>query len=433
MGSFSSGNHGIDLFIGVLNVMSLELPENTDRRGFMQAGALVAASAATIGSSAIGQEAAKAAQAVVPKRKLGRTGVEVTMLNQGAIRGSQTERVLRFSYGSGVRVFDTAKVYGTEPTLKAWFEAQPEVRKNIFLVTKDMPKVAKDIPAMVDDRLKSLGVDHIDLFFIHGLGDMHDIPTAVDLLKSKELGRVIDAVKASGKIKHFGFSSHHKDRAALITAAAEGGIVDAIMLQYRPWIDKESPLNKALDVAHKANIGLISMKQIAGNYFGDKPTGNILDDVKKKIPMLEAKKLTPFQGLLHAIWTDERISTVCVSMRNTDQIRDNVDACRRFEPLKVTEIEQLRDAALANNHTLCGDCDGRCSIAGGTQAELGNLTRFLTYHEFHGDRVDARNAYAALSFEARNWAGADLEAARQACPSKLDFAKLLPKADDLLA
>ena len=412
--------------------MSDHQPGNTDRRTFLQAGTLAAATAA-VGSHAFGQDVVPVEQPPVPRRKLGRTGVEVTMLNQGAIRGSQTERVLRYSYASGVRVFDTAKVYNTEPTLRKWFEAQPEVRKNIFLVTKDMPKTADQIPKMVDDRLKSLGVDHIDLFFIHGFGDEHKLETAVDLIKSKELGRVVDKVKASGKIKHFGFSSHNKDRAALITAAAEGGIVDAIMLQYRPWLDKESPLNKAIDAAWKANIGLISMKQIAGNGFGDKPVGNILDDVKTKVPMLEEKKLTAFQGLLHAIWTDERISTVCVSMRNTDQIRENVDACRRYEPLKVAEIEQLRDCALAHNHTLCADCDGRCSQAAGTKAELGNLTRFLTYHEFHGDRAEARKAYAELSPEARDWLGADLEAARQACPSKLDFAQLLPRADDLLA
>ena len=31
------------------------------------------------------------------------------------------------------------------------------------------------------------------------------------------------------------------------------------------WLDKDSPLNKALDACHKANIGLVSMKQIAGS------------------------------------------------------------------------------------------------------------------------------------------------------------------------
>ena len=175
------------------------------------------------------------------------------------------------------------------------------------------------------------------------------------------------------------------------------------------------------------------MKQIAGKFFGDKPKGNILDDVVRRVPMLAEKKLTPFQGLLHAIWTDERISSCCVSMRNTDQIRENADAARRFEPLKAAEIRQLRDATLAHGPTLCADCDGRCSVAAGTTAELGNLTRFLTYHEHHGDRAEARRQYAALAPEARDWSGADLEAARAACPNRLDFARLLPEVERHLA
>lgn len=60
------------------------------------------------------------------------------------------------------------------------------------------------------------------------------------------------------------------------------------------------------------------------------------------------------------------------------------------------------------------------------------LTRFLTYHEHHGARRWARDAYAVLTDEERNWHGADLEAARAACPTKLDFAQLLPEADRLL-
>ena len=149
--------------------------------------------------------------------------------------------------------------------------------------------------------------------------------------------------------------------------------------------------------------------------------------------MLAERKLTPFQGLLHAIWTDERISACCVSMGNTDQIRENADAARRFEPLKTAEILQLRDASRAYGPTLCADCDGRCSIAAGTQAELGNLTRFLTYYKHLGDRTEARREYAKLSAEARDWSGADLEAARAACPDRLDFAKLLPQVDEYLA
>jgi aryl-alcohol dehydrogenase-like predicted oxidoreductase len=416
--------------------MASDEQHGTDRRRFLQTGALATAAALGAGGSAPAQDA-KEEKPALPRRKLGKSGVEVTILEQGAILGSQTDRVIRLSYAQGVRVFDTAHIYRTEPNFRKWFEAAPEVRKEIFLVTKDIPRQPSDLLRQVDERLKALGTDYLDLFFIHGLGDPPGSPKrvedAIKLVKSAEFGKVADTIRKAGKARLIGFSTHHKDRAAIIQAAAEGGIVDAIMLQYTPWLDKDSPLNKALDAAHAKGIGLISMKQIAGHQFGDKPKGNILDDVARRVPTLKDRNLTPFQGLLHAIWTDERISTVCVSMRNTDQIRQNIDAAARYEPLKEADIRQLRDAVLAQGPTLCADCDGRCAVAAGTTAALGDLTRFLTYHEHHGDRAEARRQYADLPPEARDWQGADLEAARAACPNRLDFARLMPEVDRQLA
>ena len=388
--------------------MAANDPSQVQRREFLQAGTVVTASALAVGpgSPSLGDEP-KASKSTLPTRKLGKTGVEVSILNQGTWRApGALERILRFAYANGVRYFDTAKVYGSEPGIAKWFQAMPEVRKSIFLVTKDTTRTAGDatrtaslLPKMLDERLAELQTDYIDLFFIHGLGDHHSVDQAVNLVKSRELKETIDA----------------------------------IMLQYTPWLDKEAPLNKALDACWKKGIGLISMKQVAGQFFGDKAKGNILEDVVRRVPMLAEKKLSPFQGLLHAIWTDERISSVCTSMRNTDQIRENADAARRFEPLKAAELSQLRDASLAHGPTLCADCEGRCMAAAGTAAELGNLTRFLTYHEHHGDRAEARRQYANLSPEARDWSGADLDAARAACPSRLDFARLLPEVDRHLA
>jgi aryl-alcohol dehydrogenase-like predicted oxidoreductase len=407
----------------------------TDRRTFLQAGALATAAALSINPVADAQDAD---QPPIPRRKLGKTGVEVTMLDQGSVRGQSFDKLVRYAYSKGIRTFDTAKVYGTEATFKRWFAASPEVRKEIFLITKDMPKRPTQMPKMVDERLKAMETDHVDLFFVHGLGDDHKLEDAVNMVSGKgEIGKefktAADAIRKSGKAKFIGFSSHHKDRAAIIQAAAEGGIVDAIMLQYTAWLDKESPLNKALDSAHKAGIGLITMKQIAAYGFGDQRKGSILDDVVKKVPTLKEKGLSPFQGLLHAIWTDERLSASCVSMKNIDQIRENTDAARRYAPMKEAVIAQLRDAMLGHGPTMCADCDGRCSLAAGTKAELGNLTRFLTYHEHHGDRSVARREYSKLDPAARDWSDADLAAARAACPSGLDFAKLLPEVDRHLA
>ncbi|MDR3632182.1 MAG: aldo/keto reductase [Isosphaeraceae bacterium] len=412
--------------------MARDESQNTDRRTFLQAGAVATASALSLNAGAPAQDA-PAKVAAIPTRPLGKTGVNITMLDQGAVRTQNLEGIFRLAFANGIRVFDTAKVYGSEKDFKKWFEHVPEVRKQIFLVTKDMPRTPKQMLGMLDQRLATLGTDYVDLFFIHALGDDHSLDAAINMVTGQEFKETAEAIRKSGKARFVGFSSHNKNRAPIIDAAARAGIVDAIMLQYSPWLEKDSPLNRALDACHEKGIGLITMKQIAGQFFGDRPKTNVLDEVVKRVPMLAEKKLTPFQGLLHAIWTDERISSSCVSMKNTDQIRENADAARRFEPLKTAEIQQLRDAALAHGPMLCADCDGRCSTAAGTTAELGNLTRFLTYHEHHGERAEARRQYAALSAEARDWLGADLEAARAACPNRLDFVTLLAEVERHLA
>ena len=156
------------------------------------------------------------------------------------------------------------------------------------------------------------------------------------------------------------------------------------------------------------------------------------DEVLGKVPALKERGLNAFQGVLTAIWSDERISATCVTMMNTDQVKENVDAAQRFEPLKTADLALLKDAVLAAGPRMCTDCDGRCGHAAGTQARLGDLTRFLAYHEQTGARRMAREEYAKLSPEERAWQTADLEAARDACPSRLNFADLLPRVDQLL-
>ncbi len=197
--------------------MSHDETNRTDRRTFLQAGAAATASAASLAPGARAQEApakTDAPGAVLPKRKLGKTGVEVTLLEQGAARGPSADRVLKFAFARGVRLFDTAKLYGTEINFKRWFEQDPAIRKQIVLVTKDMPRQPSDMLKMVDQRLATLGTDYIDFFFIHGLGDT-GIDRAVKMIGSPEFRQVADKIRNSGKAKFIGFSAHHPQRAQL--------------------------------------------------------------------------------------------------------------------------------------------------------------------------------------------------------------------------
>lgn len=409
------------------------------RRAFLQHG-----TAATVAVTAL-TEAASVAQdknptnpkpLEIPRRILGKTGVEVTILNGGTARApGALDRLLRFAYSRGVRFFDTAASYGTEEAFKKWFAAMPEVRPQIFLATKDGVARPSDMLKRIDLRLEALGTDYIDLLYFHALSgkavDFGLTRNEMEWPKSREMKETIAAIKKTGKVRFVGFATHDQYRAEQLEIAAEGGLMDAIMVAMNPWLEKDSRLNRAIDACYKKNIGLVAMKVVAG-HLALSGFDRSLKQLRIEAPALKQRGLNPYQGILQAIWSDERITSACVATANTDEVTQNTDAARRFVPMTRTEIQELHTALLNAGPMMCAACDGRCALAAGTDARLADLTRFLTYHEHHGARRWAREAYAQLTEHERNWHGADLEAARIACPTKLDFAQLLPEVDRLL-
>ncbi len=160
-------------------------PNSMDRRVFLQAG--MAATAATTGlvaGIAAAQEPRSGNQTpILPKRKLGKTGVEVTLLNHGTVgEPAGLSRLLRTSYLAGVRYYDTAEGYkNSEKVIGEWLTAVPEVRKTIFLATKSHVGTPSDMLKKLDQRLAALKTDFIDLLFFHGLKS-----SETDWPKSKE-------------------------------------------------------------------------------------------------------------------------------------------------------------------------------------------------------------------------------------------------------
>src|SRR3954451_11533839 len=141
-----------------------ELTGRIDRRGFLgaSAGAFAAGAALGDGPPAAAQDtpAPKTTQpATLPKRTLGRTDAQVTILNLGTWQSPGGDRLLRFAWANGVRYFDTAKSYGTEPMIGRWLKAMPTARKDLFLVTKDQPNTPQQLFAQLDQRLQALQTD----------------------------------------------------------------------------------------------------------------------------------------------------------------------------------------------------------------------------------------------------------------------------------
>ena len=404
---------------------------DVSRRTFIKAGVTAATVAGLPLNTWADEKANKPPQpqAPLPRRTLGRTGEKVTILNLGGGRAPET-RLMNAAYDAGVRYIDTAVRYGngaSEKNIGEWM-AETGRRKEIFLVTKDYPKTPDEWITMLDPRLEALKTDYIDLFFLHGLGGSPRRGSEeehVDIPKMKEWGAAAEKMKKSGKVRFVGFSTHAEVplRVALLNNAAAGGWVDAVMMSYDPKLVRENAdFNKALDACHKAGVGLICMKEMRG-----------VDDMPQILPEFKEMGLSPYQAVLHAVWTDPRIASICSDMPNLHVVRENTTAARNFKPMDAEKVGAVIGLYERYGRRYCNACDGRCRRAGGTDAALNDITRALSYYERDGLQDKARQLYAGLTPEQRNWHGADLAAASAACACRLDFATLLPRAEEKLA
>ena len=174
---------------------------------------------------------------------LGRTGLRVSVAGLGCggfsrlglgTGKSEAEAValVRQAFDLGVNLFDTAAVYGTEEVLGKALKTLP--RDQIVIATKAwIPRgagssAAGRAVASLDNSLKLLGVDCVDIFQLHGVapeayGRAHDV-IAPALLKEKD----------KGKIRHLGVTETGSSDAEhqMLQRAVEDGLWDVVMLGF---------------------------------------------------------------------------------------------------------------------------------------------------------------------------------------------------------
>ena len=86
-----------------------------------------------------------------------------------------------------------------------------------------------------------------------------------------------------------------------------------------------------------------------------------------------------------------------------------------------------------SERSFCLACDGSCREAAGTTADLNTIARYVAYAEQDGRVYEARELLRSLPTPLCECSGADLAAASRACKSNLDFARIIRRAEELLA
>jgi predicted aldo/keto reductase-like oxidoreductase len=377
-------------------------------------GGLVLAS--TLG---VGPRTVQAAPVQVPRRVLGKTGEKIPIL----VMGGSMPLDLRFDpklaegLKYGVDYFDTAAGYtgGNSERAIGAFHTRANARKKVWITTKSGNHTPAGAEETLQKSFERLQTDYVDMFFLHGIKD----PGVIN----DEMKATVEKLKKAKKIRFFGFSCHSGTVVELLELAAKTPWIDTVMFRYNFQQYGNTELNRAIDAAAKAKVGLIAMKT--------QSSAVSFEDRTKKFE--QAGKWNKFQAVMKAVWADDRLTAAVSEMDNLDKIRENVAAAVDKTKLTAAEWEALWKYAANTRSITCDGCDHICGAAVDAPVDIGATLRYLMYHDTYGKRDRARELFRELPAEARSFSHVDFSAARAACPHGLDLERLMKRAAAVLA
>jgi len=399
--------------------------QGVTRRGFIRTVGIGGVAATALGiPGAVGAQAPASGQATaMPKRKLGKTGAEVSILCLGGMFDTvNNQLLLRQALNWGVTYWDTAEGYGnglSEEGFGRFFTRYPETRKDIFLVTKFRPSPPDKLSEALDKGLKRLHTDYVDVFFTHGISDFNQITGVRDWAEQ---------MKKAGKIKFFGFSTHTNMEDCLL-AASKSGWIDSVMFTYNFRLMNTPKMKAAVDACVQAGIGLTSFKTQAG--------GQVKADSETEFKLVQKfleRGFTDKQAKLKAVWENPQIASICSQMPNLAYLSANVAAARDLKALAQSDFETLERFAYETRSGYCAGCGRICQAAVGGKVPVNDVMRCLMYYRDYGDRELARSVFAGLPEAARSrLTEVDYSKAEKVCPQGLAIATLMAEASELLA
>ncbi len=189
---------------------------------------------------------------------LGKTGLKVSEVGFGCIpiiRLSMDEaiRVLRRAQELGVTLFDTANVYlDSEEKIGRAFQG---LRPQLVLATKSMKRDRQGVEGDLDQSLRLLKTDYLDLF------QFHQVSQEADFQAVTSGGPLEAALRAreAGKIRHLGVTSHNLEMAVKLVKTDLFSVV-----QFPFNFIEPAAASELHPLARERNMGLLAMKPFCG-------------------------------------------------------------------------------------------------------------------------------------------------------------------------
>ncbi|TVQ38449.1 MAG: aldo/keto reductase [Spirochaetaceae bacterium] len=263
----------------------------------------------------------------MPLRRLGRTGVEIAAFSLGGEavvqqlqRQAEAVRIINRALDLGVNYIDTAPTYGGGGSETNIGHVMADRRSEVFLATKTHDRSYDGTMRLVEQSLRRLQTDRIDLYQIHNVRTDTDVTRA---LSAQGAVKALESLRSDGVIRFTGITGH-RDPDVLRRAIREYPFdcllmsLNAADIHYKPF------QNELLGQALSNDMGVIAMKVTAvGRIFRD-------DGITSMDQALGYTLSFP-------------VSTAIVGISSIRELEDNVRIAARSRPLPRAERAALED------------------------------------------------------------------------------------------
>jgi predicted aldo/keto reductase-like oxidoreductase len=260
---------------------------------------------------------------MLPTRPLGRTGERVTLFGlggEGILRThgetAKAVQVIRRALDRGVNYCDTAPAYAS--SMDYYGAALGERRRQVFLACKTHDRSRDGSLRLLDDCLRRLRTDHLDLW------QLHDLRTAGDLNRVFAKGGALEALiraREEKRVRFLGLTGHHHP--AILLEAMRRFAFDTVLVALNAAdVHSLSFIQTVLPEAARQGMGVIGMKVCAQGR------------------LLGAGKLSMDEALGYVL-SLHGVSTVIVGCQTPAEVDDNVRIARQFLPFGEERLRAL--------------------------------------------------------------------------------------------
>lgn len=295
----------------------------------------------------------KAKNRIMKNNLLGTSNIKVSEIAFGCMslelqKGQQyVNNLLRRAHDGGINLFDTADLYDKGMNEEMVGTALAPIRDDIFIATKvgnvwredgsgwDWNPSKEHILSGVNESLRRLQTDHIDLYMLHG-GTIDD---PID-----EAAEAFETLKRQGKIKAYGISSI---RPNTIREWVDRSNMDVVMMQYS-LLDRR-PEEEVLDLLAENDISVITRGTLAKGLLIDKPgvdyMGYTTEQVEK---MKDAVNQTgsPVKASIVHVLQHPAVASAVLGIRTEEQLDEILKANKTS--ITAEELKQLLNTLKPN-------------------------------------------------------------------------------------